>query len=101
MRRSPPGYSLLYDAARKSIVAILLASGFRMMAAPGSHAAVAEAAVSLATSEEERSNLRELDRMRRQRNRSEYGVRSFSTAELEKAAELANWIVEFARARFA
>jgi hypothetical protein len=69
------------------------------MAAPGAHAALAEAATSLTTVEDELSYLRQIDRMRRQRNRSEYGVRSFSTAELGRAAEVARWIVDFANAR--
>jgi hypothetical protein len=92
-------YVLWYDASRKAIAAILLASGFRVTAASGSHAAVAEAAVSLASSEDERTHLRELDRMRRQRNRSEYGLRSFGAKEIAKASETARWIVDFAQRR--
>ena len=37
----------------------------------------------------ERSRLRQLDQMRRHRNRSEYGVRSFSAQETEGAIDLA------------
>jgi hypothetical protein len=43
--------------------------------------------------------LRQLDQMRRHRNRSEYGVRSFSAQETDRAIDLATWIVEFAVAK--
>lgn len=94
-------YTLLYDASRKALAAILLTHGFRMLATPGSHAALAEAGASLASTEEELSRLKEFDRMRRQRNRSEYGLQSFGADELKRATELASWIVLFARAQLA
>jgi hypothetical protein len=37
--------------------------------------------------------------MRRQRNKSEYGLRAFSVLEVNVATELAKWIIEFADAR--
>lgn len=89
-------YVLCYDAARKAVAAILLASGYRVTGARGSHAALADAALSLAANETEQRRLREFDRMRRSRNRAEYGVRSFSVKELSAASETAKWIVAFA-----
>ncbi len=89
-------YVLCYDAARKAISAVLLAGGYRAMSVPGAHVAIARAAVSFGASEVERSRLRQLDQMRRHRNRSEYGVRSFSAQETVGAIDLATWIIEFA-----
>ena len=92
-------YVLCYDAARKAISALLLAGGYRVMSVPGAHVAIAKAAVSLGSTESERRRLRQLDQMRRHRNRSEYGVRSFSAQETEGAFDLATWIVAFAHSR--
>jgi hypothetical protein len=92
-------YVLCYDAARKAIAAIFLASGYRVTGARGSHAALGEAAVSLATNAREQGRLRGFDRMRRSRNRAEYGVRSFSAKELAAASDTAKWIVAFAEQR--
>jgi hypothetical protein len=92
-------YVLCYDAARKAISAVLLAGGYRAMSVPGAHVAIARAAVSFGSSEAERSRLRQLDQMRRHRNRSEYGVRSFSAQETDGAIDLATWIIEFAAAK--
>lgn len=88
-------YVLCYDAARKSISALLLASGFRAMATAGAHTAIAKAAVSFGSNQSERSRLRQLNQMRRNRNRSEYGVRTFGAQEAKAAIELATWIIEF------
>ena len=92
-------YVLCYDAARKAVSAVLLAGGYRAMSVPGAHVATAKAAVSFGSSEAERSRLRQLDQMRRHRNRSEYGVRSFSAQETEGAIDLATWIIDFAAAQ--
>ena len=90
-------YVLSYDAARKAISAVLLASGYRAMAVPGAHYAIARAAISLGSGPEEKSLLRRLDRMRRERNRSEYGIRPFGRQEVDEAVTFAGWAVEFAR----
>ena len=92
-------YVLCYDAARKAVSAVLLAGGYRAMSVPGAHSATAPAAFSFGASEAERSRLRQLDQMRRHRNRSEYGVRSFSAQETDSAIDLAEWIIEFAHRR--
>lgn len=92
-------YVLCYDAARKAVAAVLLASGYRAMAVPGAHVAIAKVAVSLASTDQERSRLRQLNQMRHHRNRSEYGVRSFSAQETKAAIELAAWTIDFANER--
>jgi hypothetical protein len=92
-------YVLCYDAARKAISAVLLAGGYRAMSVAGAHAATARAAVSFGSNGVERSRLRQLDQMRRHRNRSEYGVRSFSAQETDGAIDLATWIIELATSK--
>ena len=92
-------YVLCYDAARKAVSAVLLHAGYRAMAVPGSHTAIAKIAVSLGSTQPERSRLRQLNQMRQHRNRSEYAVRSFSAQETKAAIELAAWIIEFAATR--
>lgn len=92
-------YVLCYDAARKAITALLLANGFRALAVPGSHATIARAALSLASSVTDRSRLRLLNEMRRHRNRAEYGVRAFSRQEVEGAIDAASWMITFVRRR--
>jgi hypothetical protein len=90
-------FVLSYDAARKSIAAVLLAAGIRAMAAPGSHWAIAQAAESLATTASDRSRLRRLETMRRTRNRTEYGSIIIGAQEVESALAGSRWINEFAR----
>ncbi|MGI8518534.1 MAG: hypothetical protein ACR2ME_09385 [Acidimicrobiia bacterium] len=90
-------YVLCYDAARKAIAGILLARGFRALAVPGSHAAIARAASSMSSDPNEVARLAQLDGMRRHRNRSEYGIRTFSAQETEAAIDLASWMLDFAR----
>lgn len=90
-------FTLAYDAARKSCAALLLSNGLRARAVPGSHRAVIEAARLLVRSEEERTHIARLDRMRRDRNRSEYGSRSFGESEVETAIRYASEIVRVVR----
>jgi hypothetical protein len=84
-------YVLAYDAARKSVAAALLIAGFRVLSRPGSHQALARYADSLAAKTGETA-LKRLDRMRRNRNRSEYGSRTFGKAEVSEAIDTANSI---------
>ena len=77
-------YVLAYDAARKSVAAALLMDGHRVLSRPGAHRAVAEYAESLSSETGEQA-LSRLDRLRRNRNRSEYGARSFGKAEVAEA----------------
>ena len=84
-------YILAYDAARKSVAAALLTAGFRVLSRPGSHQALARYADSLAARTNETA-LKRLDRMRRNRNRSEYGSRTFGKAEVAEAIDTADSI---------
>lgn len=71
-------YALLYDAARKAVAAHMLAAGLRTRNAPGAHEATARyAAVALPDDAGP-----ELDRMRRFRNRIEYGTTHFSQEQV-------------------
>jgi hypothetical protein len=84
-------YVLAYDAARKSVAAALLMSGYRVLSRPGSHQALALYAESIATQSDELA-LTRFDRLRRNRNRSEYGSRTFGEAEIAGAIDTANAI---------
>ena len=87
-------YSLSYDAARKSLAAHMLASGFRTRSAPGAHWAVARYAAAIPDAPAE---LRRFDDMRRTRNRSEYGVRVLGHQEVTEAISTADTIVVFVK----
>jgi len=84
-------YVLAYDAARKAVAAALLMSGHRVLSRPGSHQALAQFAESL-TKQVDEPALKRFDRLRRNRNRSEYGSRSFGKAEVEEAIDTARAI---------
>jgi hypothetical protein len=84
-------YVLAYDAARKSVGAALLMAGHRMLNRPGSHQALARYADSLVTQTDEPA-LKRFDRLRRDRNRSEYGSRTFGKAEVSEAIDTAQAI---------
>jgi YD repeat-containing protein len=69
-------YALAYDAARKAVTAHMLAAGYRVRGGrPGAHEAVAQYATAALGSGPYAEDVGELDRMRRTRNRSEYGER--------------------------
>jgi HEPN domain-containing protein len=84
-------YVLAYDAVRKSVAAALLMTGHRDRSRPGSHQALAQHANSLATQTGEEA-LNRFDRLRRNRNRSEYGSKTFGQAEVSEAIETAGAI---------
>jgi hypothetical protein len=84
-------YVLAYDAARKSLAAALLMTGHRVLSRPGSHQALAQYAESIAIQVDEPA-LTRFDRLRRNRNRSEYGSRTFGEAEVAEAIDTAGAI---------
>lgn len=84
-------YVLAYDAARKSVAAALLTTGHRVRSRPGAHQALAQYADHLATQAGE-SALERFDRLRRNRNRSEYGSTTFGKAEVAEAIDVAQAI---------
>jgi HEPN domain-containing protein len=86
-------YVLAYDAARKSVAAVLLMTGHRVTSRPGSHQALALFAKTLAEDADEPA-LAQLDRLRRNRNRSEYGSRTFGAAEVKEAIQNASATVD-------
>ena len=72
-------YVLLYDAARKAGTAHMLANGYRVTPRAGAHQAV----VAYAEETLGGADVAHLDRMRRNRNRSEYDVKVFGAAEVD------------------
>ena len=84
-------YVLAYDAARKSVAAALLMSGYRVLSRPGSHQALAQYAQSISSQVDEPA-LTRFDRLRRNRNQSEYGSRTFGKAEVAEAIDTAKAI---------
>jgi hypothetical protein len=86
-------YVLAYDAARKAVAAALLMTGHRVRSRPGSHQALAQCAKVLARETGEPA-LEQFDRLRRERNRSEYGSRSFGKAEVDEAIKAAGAFLE-------
>ncbi len=84
-------YVLAYDAARKSVAAALLKTGHRVKRRPGAHQALAQYAKSLSEPTNEPA-LARFDRLRRSRNRSEYGSTGFGKAEIQEAIETAQAI---------
>jgi hypothetical protein len=85
-------YSLLYDGVRKAVTAHLMAAGLRVKAdRPGSHRTVVQYAQVVVVGVDD--HLRHFDRMRRRRNRSEYGVGVFGAAEVTTDLEHARAIV--------
>jgi hypothetical protein len=82
-------YALLYDAARKAIDAHMLASGYRVSKGRiGAHEATARYASAMLG-----GDAQQFDRMRRNRNRSEYGVWEVGRSTLEADLEHARRIV--------
>lgn len=83
-------FQLAYDAARKSVGANLRRAGLRVRKGEGGHqitAAYASAAIDRELGER-------LERMRRRRNRSEYGSEYFSADEVSDAVELARRLID-------
>lgn len=87
-------YQLLYDAARKSVLAHMAAAGYRVVKGrPGGHETTVRYAQSALAAESAGDALANLDRMRRNRNRSEYELRFFDDAEVAADLEYARAIV--------
>lgn len=86
-------YAMLWDAARKAVTAHMLARGLRVRNAPGAHAAVAEYAIVELPVEASG----ELDRMRRFRNRIEYGSTSFTARQVRHDLRNTRAVVEAVR----
>jgi hypothetical protein len=91
-------YHLLYDAARKAVWAHMLANGYRPTSAPGAHAAATMYAVEALADE---PSIVHFDRMRRSRNRSEYGTAHFSKRVVDTDLAHARAIVAAAGAALA
>jgi hypothetical protein len=86
-------YALLDDAARRAIAAHMLASGLRATVRPRAHEAVGLYALSALAGSPEIESVEYFDRMRRKRNHTEYGVRTFGAGEIERDLRHAGVIV--------
>ena len=92
-------YQLLYDAARKAVAADMVVHGYRTKDRPGAHAAVvlyAEEALRLSEAGDALANF---DRMRRSRNRTEYGAIELPTSQVRTDLDHARAIVAAVRDR--
>jgi len=88
-------YSLLYDAARKAVAAHMLASGYRSTKKQlGAHVAVVAYAEIELSKGKFKADVASFERMRRNRNKSEYGVALFGQAEIKTDLIHARGIVE-------
>lgn len=95
-KTDPAGaYSLLYDGARKAIDAHMLMSGYRVTKSRlGGHEATARYAALALGSGSHGESARRFDRMRRNRNRSEYGAWQIGRSTVEADLVHARAIVE-------
>ncbi len=71
-------YITAYDAARIAVTAHMLAGGYRVRAIAGAHEAVGAYAAAMIST----PSVREFQRMRRRRNKSEYGDTAIGRADL-------------------
>lgn len=85
-------YALLYDGARKAIEAHMIAHGYRVSASKlGAHEATGQYALAALGSSE---HVGDFDRMRRTRNRSQYGSWAIGAETLRADLRHAGGIVE-------
>lgn len=90
-------YSLLYDAARKSLAAVLQAQGLRATS-KGGHYAIQEAIAAQFTKPPPSDAFRPFGRLRRNRNQVEYGdVVSITADDVEADAPVVRTLCAMAR----
>jgi hypothetical protein len=95
-------YSLVYDAARKAVTAHMLARGYRVAGGRlGGHEAMVRYAEASLSEGPYSEHIAQLDRMRRARNRSEYGFATFGARQLETDLQHARGIVAAVQANLA
>ena len=93
-------YQLLYDAARKATAADMLVFGYRAKSdRPGAHAAVVMYAEEALARDASADALANFDRMRRKRNRTEYGSAIVTRVELDADLDHAREIVRAVEGR--
>ena len=85
-------FVLVYEAARKAIVAQLRAHGLRVRRGPGEHERAGRYAIA-ARAPEIADHLDAIDEMRRLRHQSEYSARLIRPAELEVGLTHARTVV--------
>jgi hypothetical protein len=96
---APGAYQLAYDAARKAVAAHMAANGYRAKSdRAGSHAAVVAYAEEALADEAREESLQHFDRMRRVRNRIEYGGVTVGRSQVDNDLAHAKEIVRAAAA---
>ena len=90
-------YSLLYDAARKALAAVLQAQGLRPTSR-GGHYAIQQAAAAQFTQGPPATAFRSFGRLRRTRNQSEYDVSTVTADDIVADTPQVRAIVATARA---
>jgi hypothetical protein len=94
-------YQLLYDAARKAILAHMLEAGLRVSKRkPGGHETTGRYGLATIGTASAGDAMANFDRMRRNRNRSEYELRFFDDDEIVADLAHARAIVEAVEATF-
>jgi hypothetical protein len=92
---NPAGaYALLWDSVRQAIGAHMLANGLRATSRPGHHAAVITYAETRLISVAGLDELAALDRMRRTRNRTEYGAAPLAVANVQADLQIARRLLQ-------
>ncbi len=85
-------YQLGYDGARKAIAAHMTANGLRVVKKkPGGHETTGRYAIAAINDDAEAIKM--FERMRRRRNRSEYGVAHFEVTEVVEALDIVERII--------
>jgi arginine deiminase len=87
-------YTALYDGVRKAISAHVRANGYRAPKGPGNHMRILAYAEAVLSGKDLDTELGQLDRLRSQRNRTEYGVAFVSKAQVEADLPIATAVVE-------
>ncbi|MFA5787437.1 MAG: hypothetical protein WDA71_10745 [Actinomycetota bacterium] len=88
-------YVLLYDAARKALDAHMLARGYRVSKSRlGAHEATAAYGIATLASGKHAQDVTHFDRMRKNRNKSEYGIWVVGASTIETDVKHASGIVE-------
>lgn len=88
-------FAMLYDAARKSLAAVLLAQGVRATS-KGGHYVVQQAIAAQFTKPPPRDTFRRFGRLRRTRNNIEYGDYASTSEDVEADVESVRSIVSVA-----
>lgn len=86
-------YSMLYDASRKAVTALMTEQGYRATNRPGAHMAIVAFAEEALAGTKHFESVSNFDRMRRKRNASQYDAATPTALEVEADLKHAKRIV--------